>query len=298
MTEAEAQAKENPFHSKLVFGGKLAGSALGGYIAMKVLPPFFWFIARKFHPSIRIPIRAHSPTNKEFGRVVLMAGVLTRNPYVIGSGAGMFFSNTDNGKLRKQQWTASKNEKPKELNMIRYSIPDYLPWSIKYAMLGDILLELIIKPTWNEEKKKYIPPGREHPDIINKAREIAKMNNLDGHDKIAVLRAIQAWVQDNINYVYDPRWLDVFSHPYITLKKGIEDCDGHALLVAALGEALGIPMALALVGQLSKDHFNHIMAAGLIDGKLVPIETIPIQGKKAEFGWIAPHLHKKVIPIP
>lgn len=295
---SDTATKQNPAMTALVFGGKAAAAALGGFVATKTIPPLFWFGLRKINPKIQIPLRNHTPTHRTIGKTVLTAGIITRNPILIGIGGGMYISNVDNAVLRKRKWLTAKEEHPDALNMIRYTIPDFFPWQVQYEMLGDILTEIVTKPTWNETQRKFIPPGREHPAVIDQARQIVRDNNLDGHDKIAVLRAIQAWVQDNINYVYDPRWLDVFAHPYITLKKRVEDCDGHALLVVSLGEALGIPMAFVLIGQRRKDHYNHILSAGIVDRKLVPIETIPIQGNKAPFGWMPTHLHKKVILMP
>ncbi len=165
-------------------------------------------------------------------------------------------------------------------------------------MLVDILVEIITKPTWNARKKIWIPPAREHPEVIAIAREIAHKNVLDGHDKVSVIKAVQTWVQNNIKYVYDPRWLDTFAHPYITLKQRVEDCDGQSLVVCALLEALGIPTVLVLLGQKDNVNYNHILCAAIVDQKLIPVETIPIGGKKAPYGYVSPHIHKKVIPIP
>jgi len=286
-------------------GGTIVGGGLVGYCAVKAINPLLWLMLRKLNPHVQVPLRRFSPQRKTIGQGLMVVGALSRQPFLSGIGGGMVFADNDNAVLRKQEWTQDKDGHPDRLNIIRYNIPDWLPWKAKYALLGDLLVELISKPTWNAQKKEWIPPGREHPDVIAVAREIVRANGLDGHDKLAVLRAVQVWVQDNIQYAYDPRWLDVFSHPYLTLKSRVEDCDGQALLAASLGEALGIPMVLILVGQRSPDHYNHILSGGVVDRRIVPIETIPVPVSvnpvtrgKAQWGYMPPHIHKKIIPIP
>lgn len=288
----------HPVKKAAIMTGKMAIGGLLGFGVAKIIPPLFWLGVRKLNPHAQLPVRKYTPRHKTIGQGLMVAGGLSGNPYLMGVGGGLIASDSDNSVLRKQEWIKNKDQKPTELNMYRYNVPDWMPWAAKYEILADILKELVTKPTYNAQKEIWIPPGREHPDVLNKAREIAHNNNLDGHNKIEVLKAIQKWVQNNINYVYDPRWLDTFAHPYITLKKKAEDCDGQALLSASLGEALGLPMALILIGQKDDKQYNHILSAGIVDKRLIPIETIPIAGKKAAFGFMPPYIHKKVIPLP
>lgn len=288
----------HPVRSALILAGRGALGGLGGWVGAKTIPPLMWMGVRKLNPYIQVPIRKYSPRRSRIGQGLMLAGGLMGIPEVVGIGGGLIASDNDNSVLMKKKWVDHKDAHPSELNMIRYEIPNWLPSKARYNMLGSILIELLTKPTWNQTKNAWIPAAREHPDIINKAREIAQENVLDGHNKLAVLRAIQVYMQDDIKYVYDPRWLDTFAHPYITLKKKVEDCDGQALLSAALGEALGIPMALVLLGQKDEKNYNHILSAGIVGKKLVYIETIPIGGHKAPFGYVSPHIHKKVIPLP
>jgi hypothetical protein len=293
MTEAES----NPVRMLAVAGGKaLLGGAIG-FGAASFLSPLFWYGVRKVNPRIQVPIRRFMPRHASIGRSLMVAGIMSRSPLIAGIGGGMVASNTDTSTLRKEQMVKQHAEFPDRLNIVRYNIPDWLPWRIRYDMLGDILVEIITKPTWNAEKKTWIPPGREHPDIMAVAREIVVSNRLDGHDKMAVLNAIQTWVKSNITYVYDPRWLDFFQHPYITLQKRAEDCDGQALLVASLGEAVGIPMVLILVGQKDPTQFNHVLAGGVVNGKIHSMETI-LKNVDTPLGWMPPHIHTKIIRIP
>lgn len=297
---ANAEQQENPIHpvkKYAIIGGKVVAGGIMGWIAAKTLPPLFWLCVKKLNPYAQIKFRKYTPRHTKMGQAVLFAGGLTQNPILMGLGGGLIASDSDNSILRKQEWTHNKAKAPQEFNITRYDVPSWLPSGIRWNIVGDMLAELVTRPTYNAQKKEWIPPGREHPDILKIAREIARDNVLDGHNKLDVLKAIQKWVQDNITYVFDPRWLDTFSHPYITLKKKAEDCDGQALLTASLGEALGIPMVLILIGQKDDKNFNHIMSAGIVDKQIVPIETIPIGGQRAKFGYIAPHIHKKIIPL-
>lgn len=290
--------KKAPVKSLVVIGGKVGVGVLAGYAAASILPPLFWWGIRKLNPRVQVPLRKFTPRHKAIGQGLMVAGGFAQNPWLMGIGGGLVANDTDGSVLRKDDIARFDQEHPMELNIVRYNIPDWLPAHIQYNMLGDILTEIITKPTWNETKKIWIPAAREHPDIIEMARKIAYDNVLDGHDKIAVLKAIQSWVQDNIKYVYDPRWLDFFAHPYITLRKKVEDCDGQALLCASLGEALGIPMVLMLIGQNDDSHYNHILSGGVVDHKIYPIETIPVLGKKMPFEWLPNFIHKKIIPVP
>lgn len=290
-----------------ITGGKIVGGGMIGYAAAKVIPPLFWFGMHMMNPDIQVPVRKFTPRHKSIGQGLMVVGALTKNPVLSGIGGGMVVADNDDSVLRKSEWSKSKQAEPQSINIIRYNIPSWLPMSLQYKMLGTILTEIVTKPTWNAQKKEWIPPGREHPDVIAKAREIFTQSCLDGHDKYATVRAIQQWVQNNIKYTYDPRWMDVFAHPYLTLKSKTEDCDGQALLTASLLEALGIPMVLILIGQNNQDTYNHILSAAVIDRKLVPVETIPIpvpgavsntQRMPAVFGYMPPHIHKLVIPLP
>ena len=298
MTEAvEANSPIHPVKKVAIIGGKLAVGGLIGYAAAKTIPPLFWMGVKKMNPYAHVGLRKYTPRHTAIGQATILAGGLMQNPVMMGIGGGLVASDSDNSVLRKQEWNRNKSKSPSDFNMTRYNVPNWLPSKIRWQILSDFLAEMVTKPTYNAQKKEWIPAGREHPEVIEIARKIARQNVLDGHNKIAVLKAIQRWVQDNVRYVYDPRWLDTFSHPYITLRKGVEDCDGQAMLAASLGEALGIPMVLVLVGQKDNKNYNHILSAGIVDKKLVPIETIPLQGERAKFGYMPPHIHKKIIPL-
>lgn len=281
------------FQRYAFFGGKVALAAIGGYAAVRILPPLFWLAARKLPPKVQAPIRRFSPRHERIGQGLLVAGGLSQNPFLLGLGGGMVASDMSDAVLRKRDWIQDKGPAPGHLNFVRYDIPSWLPSHLKYDMIVDILTEIVTKPTWNEEQKVWIPPGREHPDVLAVAREIAHLAGLDGHDKVAVLRAVQSWVQQNIKYVYDPRWLDTYVHPYIVLKQKVGDCDCQSLLTASLAEALGIPMAFILVSQREKGEFTHVLTGGVIDNKLYPVETIfPLS-----FGQMPEHVEKRVFPL-
>lgn len=415
----------------LAFGGKVAVAALGGYAAVRVVPPLFWLAARKLPPKIQVPLRRLSPRHERIGQGLLVAGGLSQNPYLLGIGGGMVASDVGDAVLRKREWIQDRGPEPGRLNFVRYNIPSWLPNHLKYDMIVDILSEIVTKPTWNEEQKVWIPPGREHPDVLAVAREIAQSASVDGHNKEAILRAVQSWVQQNIKYVYDPRWLDTYVHPYLVLRQKVGDClphdtlllmsdytlrplidvevgesiigrdgnstritnkwhkgwkktlrvklnndttlrvtadhrvllengtekkagelvvgdillsfprlpcirrekrpgpicvigvcegsvekvldiettshsiylpetdvvvhncDCQAMLTASLAEALGIPMSFVLVSQREKGEFTHVLSAGVIDGKLCPVETIyPLS-----FGQMPENVDTRVYPI-
>ncbi len=85
--------------------------------------------------------------------------------------------------------------------------------------------------------------------------------------------AIADWVQKRILYVNELP--ETFSTPIRTLLNRYEDCDGHAVLVATLCEAIGIPTQLVLLEWAGG--YRHIFPRALVKlgGKMaaLPLDT-------------------------
>lgn len=260
------------------FLAKAGLAAVAGYAIAEVATPVFYTLVDRMQPKWREGVRKYAPHHYQIGEIVGITGILTRNPYIVGTGLGIVASDV-------KDFVRSEQRIPQAMfngvNIDKYEIPNILPTSIKYGLVAKKFREIVTEKTYNQQLNVWIPPGRHHPDVITQARNIVVENDLDGHDKIAVLKAIQEWVQTNIHYVYDPRGLDTFYHPYRTLEVKAGDCDDQALLVASMGEALGIPMALELIAHKNPNVYTHVYASGIVNGKLFPLETIyPV-----EFGY-------------
>jgi hypothetical protein len=229
----------------------------------------------------------------------MSVGLFTGNPLMLGTGAGLVIADAINlatkDKRMAKEWNRGIKGMP-SISMARYDIPEFYPNAWKYKIVADKLREIVTMDTWNDARQCWIPAGREHPAVIVTGRRIIKDYGLDGHDRVAVLGAIQDWIQKNISYSFDPRFLDTLFHPALTLVSGVGDCDCQSLLAASLGEALGVEMKLRLIGQ-HKDapsRYNHIFSLGLVDGREYPIETI---FKGVPMGWVAPHISEMTIDL-
>jgi len=66
--------------------------------------------------------------------------------------------------------------------------------------------------------------------------------------------AIYDWVQHNIQYVPDPRGRNYSALPQETLEGGGGDCEDHAILIASLCEAVGIPARIILCFRPENGH--------------------------------------------
>ncbi len=111
-----------------------------------------------------------------------------------------------------------------------------------------------------------------HPDVVVIAKQITQ--DCDSRDDMCELNAIfdavhsgnpaVAPLRKGVRYVRDPRWADYFTSPVDLLRQCMsgacaEDCDGHALLVAALCAALGWKVGLRAYGE-DDGGFSHVYA--------------------------------------
>jgi transglutaminase-like putative cysteine protease len=96
-------------------------------------------------------------------------------------------------------------------------------------------------------------------------------------------RAIQQWVQSNIEYRRDPPDVELVQTPQVTLQLRAGDCDDQAVLTAALLQATGHPAQFIAVG-LNGQPLSHVLAQTLIGTSWVSVETI----EKRPLGWMPP----------
>ena len=285
-------------HAHALKRGSL-GLGLGIGIGELAVPVLFRF-AKHLPHRIRTAVHRYSPSrNRGLGVSAMSVGIFTGNPLMIGAGAGLVISDAvklaTKDKRMAKEWNRGIKGMP-GISMTRYDLSDFLPDAWKYRIVGEMLRGIVTTDTWNDARQCWIPAGREHPAVVVTGRRIIKEYGLDGHDRVAVLGAIQDWIQRNISYCFDSRYLDSFFHPSLTLLMATGDCDCQSLLAASLGEALGVEMKLRLIGQ-HKDapsRYNHIFSLGVVNGVEYPIETI---FKGVPMGWVAPHISEMTIDL-
>jgi hypothetical protein len=108
------------------------------------------------------------------------------------------------------------------------------PPSLTTYQLGDSLsprADILRKLMWSPEN------GVRSPQILYIARRIT--SGCQGRDAMCELRKIYQFTVENVRYAGDIAGVDTFCAPRWTLLMGAEDCDGHAVLNAALAAANG-----------------------------------------------------------
>jgi len=111
-----------------------------------------------------------------------------------------------------------------------------------------------------------------HPDVVTIAKQITQdcPSRDDRCELLAIFDAVRdgdprvAPLRNGVRYVRDPRFADYFTSPVDLLRQCMngacaEDCDGHAMLVAALCAALGWKVGLRAYGE-TEDGFSHVYA--------------------------------------
>lgn len=94
-------------------------------------------------------------------------------------------------------------------------------------------------------------------------------------------RAIQQWVQRNIEYRRDPSDVELVQTPQVTLQLRAGDCDDQAVLVASLLQATGHPTQFIAIG-LDGAPLTHVLTQTLIGTSWVAVETI----EPRPLGWM------------
>jgi transglutaminase-like putative cysteine protease len=118
-------------------------------------------------------------------------------------------------------------------------------------------------------------------DPAQQIRECA-LNILRGVNTFsAQAGAIQAWVQNNIEYRHDPVDVELVQTPQVTLQLKAGDCDDQAVLTAALCQATGHPTQFIAVG-LGGQPLSHVLSQTLIGTSWVALETI----ERRPMGWM------------
>lgn len=277
------------------FVPKAIGSGVASYVISDVVAKLLWNeIKKKPEESFsRRFCQRWLPHHYQIGSSAVMLGALNINagwsPIALGAGIGMIASDFQDW-VKQQDRLFPKRDIAEKYNIAdlnntygitTYDVPDWLPRWWRYEFIANLLKKIVTEPTFNNTTFEWIPAGKEHPAIIAQARKILVEAGVDGRDKNAVARAVQAWTQQNIGYCWDPRGCDTFVHPHILLDWKSGDCDDHSCFVASILEALGIPAVMIMVAQHDPEIYNHIFAGAFINDKIVPLETTVPAG----YGW-------------
>jgi transglutaminase-like putative cysteine protease len=127
-------------------------------------------------------------------------------------------------------YSVKLNPEPKNIpSLAELNIPSYIP----------------VNKTPISDKNEYLNLlNPNEPAIKQIASKIASASC--GSNQICQSKALYYFVRDNINYVSDPR-MEYVEEPLETLNSGGADCDGMAVLLANLEQAIGIPTRFVFI---------------------------------------------------
>jgi transglutaminase-like putative cysteine protease len=106
------------------------------------------------------------------------------------------------------------------------------------------------------------------------------------------VRALQAFVQNNIAYIHDPPDLELVQTPQYTLQHRAGDCDDQATLIAALLQSTGHPTRF-VAGGLSGGPLSHVLTQTLIGTDWAGVETI----QPRPLGWMPPFTSRYILKV-
>lgn len=118
------------------------------------------------------------------------------------------------------------------------------------------------------------------PDQRIRAKALDILSGLPPRQRIAEIRALHAFVRDQIRYTRDPVDVELVQIPEKTLEFGQGDCDDKATLLASLLMSTGHPARFCAVG-FDGGGFSHVLVETPVGNGWMPLETIiPV-----DMGW-------------
>lgn len=121
--------------------------------------------------------------------------------------------------------------------------------------------------------------------IRSKALDI--LSGIPPRQRIAEIKALHAFVRDQIRYTRDPVDVELVQIPEKTLEFGHGDCDDKATLLAALLMSTGHPARFCAVG-FEGGGFSHVLVETPIGNGWMPLETIiPVDA-----GWFPDNVRR------
>lgn len=113
-----------------------------------------------------------------------------------------------------------------------------------------------------------------------RAAALAIVNGAGHHDQAAQINALARFVREGVVYINDPLNLEYIQTPDVMLLtinregRAYGDCDDHALLFAALAEAIGIPTQIVAVATRPGGIPDHVIVIAQLDGGPLEFDLI------------------------
>ena len=100
------------------------------------------------------------------------------------------------------------------------------------------------------------------------------ISDVQGHKNwTSQIKAVHAYVRDNVMYVRDIRGVETLATPIKTLETMQGDCDDQAVLLASLLESIGHPTRFVAMAETALGPFVHVFTETKIGANWYPLET-------------------------
>ena len=113
-----------------------------------------------------------------------------------------------------------------------------------------------------------------NPAQTIRQRAISLFSGIPPRQFTSEIRALQAFVRDQIRYMRDPYGVELVQTPEKTLELGVGDCDDKSTLLAALLMASGHPSQFVAIGFDAGGPFSHVLVETKVGNRWLPLETI------------------------
>lgn len=123
--------------------------------------------------------------------------------------------------------------------------------------------------------RELVRQWKTYPALIQTATSI--IYTTAQHDTLGEATAIFEAVRDNIRYMSDVAGIEVLATPYVTLQRGVGDCDDKATLLATLFEIIGLTTRFVIAGYSAPNVFEHVYNQVLVDGNWLDADSTESQ---------------------
>jgi transglutaminase-like putative cysteine protease len=111
------------------------------------------------------------------------------------------------------------------------------------------------------------------PEQVIRRKAAQILSGTPPRQYFAEIRALHAFVRDQIRYLKDPVDMELVQTPEATLEIGQGDCDDKATLLAALLTATGHRSQFVAIG-FDSGPFSHVLVETQVGRGWMPLETI------------------------
>lgn len=168
---------------------------------------------------------------------------------------------------------------------IRLMILEQIPHKLENIPQGVAGIKATLK-----RMRELVIAGKRNPAIRRIALRIT--SHLKQKDWAGEVRALNAWVRDNVRYVKDINGIETLHTPEKILEMMAGDCDDKSILLATFLESIGHPARFVAVGP-EKNRYLHVYVQTLIGKKWVSLEPTEPWPSGKEVPW----KHKMIIHI-